>query len=265
MSTEDTARDELLRTWTQWRADRDAGFKKPYGALSLVALHWLDEDEAESFDEVPGVWRVTGGQVTVTASAADGLTLSGVPIDGETPIPLEHTTSGETLTYGDVVIEVIDRAGFAFRVRDPKAPALAAFTTAPAYAPEARWILDAAYEPIEGGKEVAIGSVVEGYGSTGTAVATARFQLDGEEHTLLVFDDGGGAWTLFRDATSGVTTNGSGRFIDIAAPGADGRVLLDFNRSSNLPCAFNDFSTCPVPPFENRLTVAVEAGEKIPV
>ncbi|HEY1179181.1 MAG TPA: DUF1684 domain-containing protein, partial [Phytomonospora sp.] len=37
-----------------------------------------------------------------------------------------------------------------------------------------------------------------------------------------------------------------------------------FNRASNLPCAFNDYSTCPVPPYENRLTVAIEAGEKIP-
>ncbi|HEY1179650.1 MAG TPA: DUF1684 domain-containing protein [Phytomonospora sp.] len=262
MSTEDT-RDELLRTWQRWRDDRDARFKRPYSALSLVAMHWLDEDEAESFDEVPGVWRVDGGRVTVTAAAADGLTLAGVPVDGETPIPLENTTSGETLKHGDVVIEVIDRGGFAFRVRDPKSPALAAFTGVPAYAPEARWILDAVYEPHDGGKTVEIGSVVEGYTSTGTAAGVVRFTVDGEELALTVFDDDG-RWALFRDGTSGVTTNASARFVDIDAPGADGRVLLDFNRASNLPCAFNDYSTCPVPPYENRLTVAIEAGEKIP-
>lgn len=263
MSTDDTAREKLLSTWRDWRDDRDARFKQPYSALSLVAMHWLDEDEAESFDEVPGVWRVTGDKVTVTASPADGLTLSGVPVDGETVIPLRDTTSGETLKFGEVVVEVIERGGFAFRVRDPKSPALAAFTGVPAYAPEARWILDAVYEPYETGRTIEVGSVVERYTSTGTAAGVVRFHLDGEELTLTVFDDDG-LWALFRDATSGVTTNASARFVTIGEPAADGRVLLDFNRASNLPCAFNDYSTCPVPPYENRLTVAIEAGEKIP-
>jgi uncharacterized protein (DUF1684 family) len=44
----------------------------------------------------------------------------------------------------------------------------------------------------------------------------------------------------------------------------DGTVLLDFNRATNLPCAYTDLATCPLPPAENRLTVAVEAGERIP-
>lgn len=264
MSTDDTAREKLLHDWQQWREDRDARFRQPYSALSLVAMNWLDEDGAETFDEVPGVWRVADGKVTVTTTAADGLTLSGVPVDGETAIPLEKTTSGENLTFGEVVVEVIERGGFAFRVRDPKSPALAAFTGVPTFAPEARWILDAVYEPHVTPRTVEIGSVVERYSSTDTAVGVVRFTVDGEEQTLTVFPDGDGFWTLFRDATSGVTTNASARFLDIAPPDADGRVLLDFNRASNLPCAFNDYSTCPVPPYENRLKVAIEAGEQIP-
>jgi len=264
MSTDDTAREELLHGWRRWRDGRDAGFRKPYSALSLTAMHWLDEDEAATFDGVPGVWRVTGDKVTVTATAADGLTLSGVPVEGETAIPLENTTSGQDLKFGEVVIEVIERGGFAFRVRDPRSPALAAFTGVPAFAPEARWILDAVYEPHATPRTVEVGSVVERYTSTDTAAGVVRFHVDGEEQTLTVFPDGEGLWALFRDATSGVTTNASARFLDIAPPDADGRVLLDFNRASNLPCAFNDYSTCPVPPYENRLKAAIEAGEKIP-
>ncbi|MEV0647765.1 DUF1684 domain-containing protein [Phytomonospora sp. NPDC050363] len=263
MSTNDTARDELLRTWPTWRAQRDAGLKGPYSALSLVALHWLEEGEPSTFDEVPGTWLATADHVTVTAKAADGLTLSGAPVDGETVIPLVNTTSDETLKFGDVVVEVIDRGGFAFRVRDPKSAALTAFTGVPAYEPQARWIVDAVFEPYETARTVEVGSVVEGYTSTGTAAGIVRFEVGGQEQTLTVFD-GGGLYTLFRDATSGVTTSASARFLDIAAPGDGGRVLLDFNRARNLPCAFNDYSTCPVPPYENRLAVAVEAGEKIP-
>ncbi|MGD0934270.1 MAG: DUF1684 domain-containing protein, partial [Streptosporangiaceae bacterium] len=47
-------------------------------------------------------------------------------------------------------------------------------------------------------------------------------------------------------------------------PAADGTVVLDFNRAVNLPCAYTDLATCPLPPAENQLPVAIEAGEKIP-
>ena len=69
---------------------------------------------------------------------------------------------------------------------------------------------------------------------------------------------------LFTDATSGVTTYAANRSLFIAAPAEDGSVLLDFNRATNLPCAYTDLATCPLPPTENRLSVAVEAGEKTP-
>jgi uncharacterized protein (DUF1684 family) len=69
---------------------------------------------------------------------------------------------------------------------------------------------------------------------------------------------------LFTDATSGVTTYPGARSLSIIAPDADSTVALDFNRASNLPCSFTDFATCPVAPSENRLTIAVEAGEKNP-
>jgi hypothetical protein len=61
-----------------------------------------------------------------------------------------------------------------------------------------------------------------------------------------------------------VTTYPANRSLAIDAPAADGSVVLDFNRATNLVCAYTDFATCPLPPAENRLPVAVEAGEKIP-
>ena len=65
-------------------------------------------------------------------------------------------------------------------------------------------------------------------------------------------------------ATSGVTTYAANRSLRVAAPDADGKVILDFNRATNLPCAYTEFATCPLPPAANRLPVAVEAGEQIP-
>jgi uncharacterized protein len=69
---------------------------------------------------------------------------------------------------------------------------------------------------------------------------------------------------LFTDRTSGVTTYAANRSLAIDPPAADGSVVLDFTRATNLPCAYTDFATCPLPPAENRLPVAIEAGEKIP-
>jgi uncharacterized protein (DUF1684 family) len=69
---------------------------------------------------------------------------------------------------------------------------------------------------------------------------------------------------LFTDATSGVTTYGAVRSLHLEAPEAGGPVVLDFNRATNLPCAYTEHATCPLPPAENRLPVAIEAGERTP-
>jgi uncharacterized protein (DUF1684 family) len=52
--------------------------------------------------------------------------------------------------------------------------------------------------------------------------------------------------------------------LEVAAPAADGTVILDFNHAVNLPCAYTEFATCPLPPPGNHLPVAITAGEKTP-
>ena len=73
-------------------------------------------------------------------------------------------------------------------------------------------------------------------------------------------------WGLSEEAlpeSKTVTTYEANRSLSVV-PAADGTVHLDFNRAVNLPCAYTDLATCPLPPAENRLPVAIEAGEKIP-
>jgi uncharacterized protein (DUF1684 family) len=98
------------------------------------------------------------------------------------------------------------------------------------------------------------------------APGRVEFELDGQAQALTAF--GGHApdtlLVLFTDRTSGVTTYPAVRGLQLGAPGADGTVTLDFNRTANLPCAYTDLATCPLPPRENRLRVSIEAGEKTP-
>src|SRR5207249_7186670 len=71
----------------------------------------------------------------------------------------------------------------------------------------------------------------------------------------------GRLYFIFRDGTSGKETYETARFLysDLRS---DGTTVIDFNEAYNPPCAFNPFTTCPLPPAENRLKVRILAGEK---
>jgi uncharacterized protein (DUF1684 family) len=67
---------------------------------------------------------------------------------------------------------------------------------------------------------------------------------------------------VIRDATSGKTTYAASRFIYTKLP-QNGHVQIDFNKAYNPPCVFTEYATCPLPTPQNRMTIPVEAGEKI--
>jgi len=89
------------------------------------------------------------------------------------------------------------------------------------------------------------------------------FQIDGRpaEITLYESADQEDLFVPFRDATSGKETYGAGRYLEVERP-KEGRVVVDFNDAYNPYCAYNPEWSCPLPPVENWLSVAVRAGEK---
>lgn len=92
--------------------------------------------------------------------------------------------------------------------------------------------------------------------------ATAQLEIDGEPVTLTLFDTGHpGLFLPFRDATSGETTYGAGRYLDLH-PNDDGTVTIDFNYAYNPSCVYSEGFSCPIPPIENWLKMPIEAGEK---
>ncbi len=92
---------------------------------------------------------------------------------------------------------------------------------------------------------------------------TISFPVGGETVTLTVYrdEDGEEFFLPFADLTSGQSSYGEGRYVDLE-PLHHGRVRLDFNYAYNPYCAYNPEWSCPVPPVENRLNVAIDAGEK---
>jgi len=90
---------------------------------------------------------------------------------------------------------------------------------------------------------------------------TLRFEIDGREIALAAYDQGHELFIPFRDATSGGETYGAGRYVEAHAL-APGRYEVDFNTAYNPYCAYNDNWSCPLPPRENWLDIAIRAGEK---
>src|SRR5262249_48018564 len=89
-----------------------------------------------------------------------------------------------------------------------------------------------------------------------------KFKLNGQEYTLQPLSEDDKLFIIIRDLTSNKATYAASRFLYADAP-KDGKVILDFNKAYNPPCAFTAFATCPLPPKENKLSVAIEAGELI--
>lgn len=93
--------------------------------------------------------------------------------------------------------------------------------------------------------------------------AWLHFELKGQDQKLVVLKPmfSPGLFLGFADGTSGETTYGGGRYLDIEQVKGD-RMILDFNLAYNPYCAYDEGFTCPLPPAENVLTVKLEAGEK---
>jgi uncharacterized protein len=261
MSVVDFAAD-----WDAWHKQHEDRLAAPDGFLAITSINWLTETPAR-FPDAPGEWAAGDSGVTVDLGPGGELTLDGTRITGRHHFGRIPERGGLFPSDAVGVYEVARRGGHdILRPRHPDAPLRAGFGGTPAYAPDPRWVIRGRYRPFDEPRDVTVGSVVEVLRHVYAAPGVVGFAAGGRPLTLTAFNGAtpGSLHILFTDATSGVTTYAASRSLRVPAPGADGTVILDFNRAVNLPCAYTEFATCPLPPAGNRLPVAVEAGEQIP-
>jgi uncharacterized protein len=249
--------------WEQWKVARERTLADPHGWLALVSLHWLDETP-RAYDGVPGLWW-QDAEAAYLDPAGAALSYEDAPVVEVRRFELVNSGMGVRVVAGDLEIEVARRSGYLVRVHDPAAPGLAAFRGVPSYDPDPAWVLHGRFEPFAEPVPTTVGAVVEGLSHVYQAPGRVHFEYEGRSFTLTAFNGKAGSDLniLFTDETSGVTTYAANRSLS-ADVGPDGSVALDFNRAMNLPCAFTDFATCPLPPEGNHLPFAVTAGERIP-
>jgi uncharacterized protein (DUF1684 family) len=254
----------FTREWHDWHANRERELTDPYGWLALVSLDWLAERPA-TYPTAPGLWWQDADAAYVDPQGAE-LIHEGAPATGVRRFELANSGPGTRVVAGDVEIEVARRSGYLIRVHDPKSVVLRDFHGVPAYLPDPVWALPGRFEAFDEPRPTTVGAVVPGLNHVYQAPGIVHFTHGGAEYSLTAFNGRtpGSLNILFTDATSGVTAYPANRSLAVAAPAEDGTVVLDFNRAVNLPCAFTDFATCPLPPAGNHLPFAVKAGEKLP-
>ncbi|HZX81460.1 MAG TPA: DUF1684 domain-containing protein [Lysobacter sp.] len=267
---------EFVRGQQQWRAERVRELTAPEGWTSLVGLHWLDRGAHYAGRDAGngirlavgpgqfGMFDVTTRGVRFVPARAAGLLVDDKPARPAMLRADDDPAGPSRIAFDDgkgsaTVIRRGDR--FALRVRHVDAPTRTGFRGLTYWPGGPGWVVDARYVPNPAGRTIEIANIV------GTVEPMANpgrveFERGGRVHRIEALDDGsGGLFLVFADRTSGHGSYGAGRFIDAPAP-SDGRVRIDFNRAYNPPCAFTSFATCPLPPPENRLDLAVNAGEK---
>lgn len=271
MSTvEKSTETDFARAWEEWHEGHEQRRADPHGFLAVTGLYWLD-DEPAAIHGVPGRWSTGPGGPHVDLAAGEEITVGGAIVTRRHSFGTIDERDGVVVAFDGGVIEVARRGGRDIvRPRRPDQPFLATYEGTPAYEPDARWRLEARYVPFAAPRPFEVGAAVDGLSHVYDAPGVIEFDVDGETHRLVAFPGHGpqSLLVLFTDRTSGVTTYAANRTVLVTAPDADdreNRVVLDFNRAVNLPCAYTDFATCPLPPADNRLPFAVEAGERTPV
>lgn len=258
----------------RFRADTEASLKKTW--LVVVGLDWLKQGEntiggahthIDLPDTVPGLLAKI--HLKDREAEIEFNTVQNVYIDGKKaelkrryPLATDKTGSPTTVKVGTVEFFLIDRPnGIGVRSKDSDASTLKNFQGLPWWEPQQNFVLTGRWKTIQP-RTLRVPDIL-GNMNDEIITGSVTFTYQGKTHELFPTRDGDKLFFVFKDASSGKSSYGPGRFLK-AQVQKDGRVVMDFNRAYNPPCAHIRFATCPLPPRENVLAFAIEAGEKAP-
>jgi uncharacterized protein (DUF1684 family) len=275
MSTNTSNIDEYAAQIAAWRVKREQGLRAPDSWLSLTNLHIL-EDGAHSIGSATdnavalpasapahlGVLRYADGAAVLEITCSEEVQVDGKPATGSVALRDNKSGAPSLVTAGTCIFFIHAFSGIhAVRVKDTANPLRQSFPGCVWFDADPAYRVRGTLERYAEKQVLSIRTVrdtPDDYGSVGRV----RFILHGREFVFEAM--AGGQDTLFivfRDATSGKTTYPAARFV-FPTVSADGTVDLDFNKAINPPCAFSVYATCPMPPAQNILPIAIEAGEK---
>ena len=272
--TADDARQEDI-AYRQKRADWMRSERSP---LALAGLFWLKEGESAfgtaagndivlppgSAPAKAGHFRVHGNQVAIAIENGVTMRLAGAAISSR---QLKTDAGGDPpdlLELNNLRMKVIQRGDqLALRVVNLENPLLLRFRGLDFFEIDPTYRVEAKFTPYRSSKKIPV-ALITGQVEELECPGFVEFAWQGGTHKLeAVYETAGDSklYFMFKDATNGRETYGGGRYLYSALP-RNGKVMLNFNQAHNPYCAYNSYSTCPIPPMQNWLKVAIRAGEK---
>ena len=227
---------------------RSAAIRETTSCCRIVFRDWLAH------------LRYPSGTVEFRPAPGAAVTRNGTPFEGGR-IYSDADPRPDTIAVGDVKLILLKRGErYAVRIKDNQSALRTSFTGLRWYPPREEWRIQATFVPYALPTKLKMDTIVgeteiidsPGYVTFERAGKTYRLEAASQKNGTL--------WFVFRDGTSGRTTHGGARQL-YADPPKQGSVVLDFNKAVNLPCAYIPYATCPLAPAQNRLSLAIEAGE----
>lgn len=249
-----------MTAFEKWQASRQADTLAAQGDVSLIAMH--DIKEAMSVSEVAGTWAPTSENpgLTLTATAADGLKIAGVLVEGTHEVVADKTIV-EAADGRTMMATSQPESNHLLAIWDTTCDARQNYVAIDTYAYNEAAVFEGQLER-DTEQTFSFSHTSDAAGTRQhDSVGEVVVDIAGETYRLRPFAAGAYSIIVFRDMTSGSETYGTGRML-LIQPDDNGRVTLDFNYSFLPPCAFSPHFNCPMPPFSNRLKTAMTAGEK---
>ncbi len=261
----------------KWRHDYEAQLTSDNGWLTVSGLFWLHEGEnrfgSDPLNDIvlpgsapaqAGAFEFHAGKTTVHIHPGVTATINGKPIESA---ELRADNPQERLVVGDLTLYVhASGERYAVRLKDKHSPLLKSFTGLQWFPIDESYAITAHFVPYDSPKQFDSQNVL-GDPIKLDIVGYVLFSLHGQEYRLEAEGNPDGTLSIvLRDLTSGKETYPASRFLDTDVPkdGPAGKtVKLDFNKAYNPPCAYNPYTTCPIPLPANRLRVEILAGEKL--
>ena len=256
-----------------WRAAREARLRAADGWLTVAGLFWLTEG-INTAGSAPvnrivlpstapgrlGSFEHHAGKTVFVAERGARVTANGKPVQRLAMRP-DTAGSPEVLEAGSLSMFVIQRGKrYGIRLRDTHSKFRREFAGLTWFPVNERYHVSARWVPYDPPRKIPVPNVL-GETEMETSPGYAVFRLGGRNCRLEPVLEEGRLFIIFRDLTTGKETYPAGRFLYAEAP-RDGRIVLDFNKAYNPPCAFTPYATCPLPPKQNHLPVRIPAGEK---
>ncbi len=270
--------DNYYQEIESWHTQRIERLRQPDSWLSLAGLFWLEKGDntfgsdstndiifpGESTPAFMGTFTLINDTVWITTRYDISIHYQDLKITGRIQLKDDSQGTPIPITWGSLSWFIIKRGDqYGVRLKDSNHPRLKAFHGIDRFPVNPNYRIEATLIPYDPPKLIPIANVI-GQVSDSPCPGALEFSIDGQSCRLDPLAENGDEYyfLIFADKTSGNETYGAGRYLSVPVADKHDKTIIDFNKATNPPCAFSDYATCPLPPMQNFLPVAIPAGEK---